>query len=171
MRIIPPEACERALTKVVMGPNGCHISTYGTVNGYARLAMTVDGKAKTYAAHRAAWTEVHGQIPVGMTVDHTCHNRRCVRVDHLRLLTLADNSQRNRAGLDYPVGQSCPAGHDPAERQLLGNQGYTACRACRREAMAERRRRDPERHRAYDQATLRNRQLEKLLDLEFGTRT
>ena len=50
-----------------------------------------------YTAHRAAWEVEHGPIPDGMLVDHTCFNRACVRVEHLRLATRAENNS-NRSG-------------------------------------------------------------------------
>lgn len=57
--------------------------------------------------HRWAWIVRHGDIPAGMVIDHVCHNgaaaaglcdggnscphRRCVNVDHMRLVTHGDN--------------------------------------------------------------------------------
>lgn len=48
-------------------------------------------------AHRYAWERANGPIPEGMAVDHMCHNRACVKLEHLRLVTYSQNSQ-NRAG-------------------------------------------------------------------------
>ena len=61
-------------------------------NGYGR--MSVDGKLTK--AHRYAWEQSEGAIPEGMTIDHTCWNRACSNVDHLRLSTQGENT-RNRA--------------------------------------------------------------------------
>ena len=47
-------------------------------------------------AHRLAFEWEHGEIPGGMQVDHRCHQRNCVRPDHLRLVTHAQNSQNRR---------------------------------------------------------------------------
>lgn len=61
--------------------------------GYA--IFRVNGKK--VRAHRYAWEREHGPIPDGMLVDHTCHNRACVNVNHLRLATPSQNSA-HRAG-------------------------------------------------------------------------
>ncbi|UJQ86761.1 HNH endonuclease [Gordonia phage Jalebi] len=44
-------------------------------------------------AHREAWIQAHGPIPKGMVIRHTCHNRRCINVDHLLLGTYKENTQ------------------------------------------------------------------------------
>lgn len=48
-------------------------------------------------AHRLSYKLHHGEIPVGMEVDHRCHNTICVNPSHLRLATPSQNSQ-NRKG-------------------------------------------------------------------------
>ena len=53
-------------------------------------------EARTVLAHRFAFKEANGEIPVGMEVDHTCFNKRCVNPAHLRLLSHTENGQ-NRA--------------------------------------------------------------------------
>ena len=43
------------------------------------------------AAHRAAWELAYGPIQAGQVVMHACDNPRCVRLEHLRLGTQAEN--------------------------------------------------------------------------------
>lgn len=62
-------------------------------DGYANI--TVEKKRRN--AHRVAYELTHGPIPNGLQVDHACHNRACVNVDHLRLVTRLEN-QRNQSG-------------------------------------------------------------------------
>lgn len=50
-------------------------------------------------AHRFAWRESSGATTQGMDIDHTCHNRRCVRPAHLRETTRRQNAE-NRKGAD-----------------------------------------------------------------------
>lgn len=112
---IPDRAAQRALTRyTVDGETGCHISTYSCgSHGYAQVGWQVTpGEIRvrsTTTAHRAAWTAIHGTIPAGMTIDHLCKNRRCVNVDHLRMLTNYENARRTH-GRDWPLGQ-CVNGH------------------------------------------------------------
>lgn len=57
----------------------------------------IRAKGKDVGAHRYAWERANGPIPAGRVVDHTCWNRKCVNVDHLRVVTHAENLQ-NRKG-------------------------------------------------------------------------
>ena len=60
---------------------------------------------KRVMAHRYAWERVNGPIPDGMLLDHTCWNKSCVNVDHLRLATKGENnSYRNAAQANSTSG-------------------------------------------------------------------
>lgn len=53
------------------------------------------GRSGNTAAHRVAWEEAKGRkIPEGMEIDHTCENRACINVDHLELVSHAENMRR-----------------------------------------------------------------------------
>ena len=65
----------------------CHEFLGNSQQGYGRVWM-----GRRWQAHRLAWTMAVGPIPDGMQVNHLCHNRACIRIDHLRLGTHQDNA-------------------------------------------------------------------------------
>ena len=67
----------------------------GAKNGKGYGLLKVNGRFTR--AHRYAYEEAYGPIPDGMLIDHICHNRTCVNVEHLRLATHQQNSS-NLAG-------------------------------------------------------------------------
>ena len=79
-------------------------------------------------AHRVAWALYHNrQVPDGMTIDHTCHNRICCNPAHLRVLTnlanSTDNGQRRKT--------HCPHGHEYTPGNTRTNvRGHRFCRQC-----------------------------------------
>lgn len=58
-------------------------------DGYGQFQF----RGSNSAAHRASWTIHNGPIPDGMFIDHICHNKSCVRPDHLRLATVRQNNE------------------------------------------------------------------------------
>lgn len=82
---------ERAAKKIqarAVRVAGC-LEFQGPLNpgGYGKMRLFGE-----QLAHRAAWVATHGAVPAGMCVMHTCDNRRCVDVAHLRLGSIADNN-------------------------------------------------------------------------------
>jgi len=57
-------------------------------NGYGCLGRQDGG---TVMAHRISYEMRFGPIPHGLVVDHTCHNRLCVKPSHLRAVTQKQN--------------------------------------------------------------------------------
>lgn len=66
-----------------------------------------NGKGGSMLAHRRAYEEVVGEIPDGLTIDHTCENTSCVNPAHLEPVTLAENIRRRYAGMTH-----CNQGHE-----------------------------------------------------------
>lgn len=125
----PQRVVERVLDNVAMGPRGCHISTYSVAShGYAQVGWREAGEIHMTLCHRVIWTWFRGPIPDGMTVDHMCKNRRCVRLQHLRMISNYENARRT-SGRDWPLGQ-CINGHSNEHLHRMPS-GKRICRLCR----------------------------------------
>lgn len=61
--------------------------------GYGKFSVG----GKTYVAHRWVYERLVRPIAKGLVVDHVCRNPSCVRVEHLRVVTVAQNSQNSAA--------------------------------------------------------------------------
>lgn len=66
----------------------------GAINGRGYGQVTIGG---VVLVHRYVWELVHGPIPTGLVVDHTCFNRGCGNPHHLRTCTVRQNNE-NRSG-------------------------------------------------------------------------
>lgn len=97
---IPPKLGieERFWSKVDKDPNhpkGCWEWSAGRyVAGYGKFSA--EGK-RTAVAHKWGYERYVAKVPEGLYVDHICRNTPCVRLDHLRLVTVAENSQNSDA--------------------------------------------------------------------------
>jgi len=72
----------------------CWLWTASKVGGgYAQFHTTDASGHRQRYAHKVSYEAVHGLVPDGMFLDHTCHNRICVNPDHLRLVTNKQNQE------------------------------------------------------------------------------
>lgn len=122
-------------------PDGCWEWTGATVGHMGYGWMTFDGQSRL--AHRVSFLVYQGEIPDGMKVLHTCDNPVCVRPDHLRLGTNADNQQdmkakgrgtikhsaKRRANREAALAKPCPLCGGP--RRLSGNRVRCPKGTCR----------------------------------------
>lgn len=103
-------------------------------------------------AHRVVFEAQRGKIPEGMTLDHLCRVRNCVRPDHLDPCSVRTNVLRGEtSAAAYAARTRCARGH-PLEGQNLilrknHNRGQVReCRECKneqqRKARAKRRAHD-----------------------------
>ena len=90
MKHSTPEAAFAARTEW----RGDCLEWTGAPTGKGYGALRVNGTS--VLAHRYAYEQAYGEIPDGRMVDHACHNRLCVRKEHLRLATRSQNGQNRR---------------------------------------------------------------------------
>ena len=86
-------------------------------------------------AHRVAYEEVVGPIPEGMVLDHLCRVRKCVRPDHLEIVTIQENVLRGVGmGARNAKKTHCPQGHEYTEENLVKlASGFRRCKQCKRD--------------------------------------
>jgi hypothetical protein len=99
-------------------------------------AHNLDG-SRNVGAHRYVWMVERGPIPDGLTIDHLCRTRNCVRVEHMEVVTRGENSRRG-GGLEKIAAErrnapECKHGHPfTPENTYTDPRGRRVCIACRR---------------------------------------
>lgn len=89
--------------------------------------MWHDGKR--HRAHRFYYEARYGKLPDGMVPDHLCRNTSCVNPDHMRALTISENSRwKSSTKLDW---------EKVAGIRLLALQGISQHEIARRYGIAQ----------------------------------
>lgn len=89
---------------------------FGTGYGCTRAARPGGSRL----AHRVAYEAVHGPIPDDLPLDHLCRNRPCVNVEHLEVVTVAENSRRgSRAKITQAIADEIRRRRAAGERPGL----------------------------------------------------
>ena len=109
----------------------CWLWTGGDTGNGLFYGKFWDGSRKVLA-HRYAYMVHWGEIPEGLEVDHTCRVPKCVKPEHLRLLTRTQNMHNRDDYRFKPDGSViCGKGH-----MIVDNNKYTRpdgrieCRVC-----------------------------------------
>jgi HNH endonuclease len=107
--------------------NGCLIWNAGVDNyGYGQFRIG----ERNRKAHQVALEFAGIEIPLGLEPDHTCEVRACVNVDHMEIVTHAENVRRSAERSTH-----CQSGrhqwNEPGVTAFMGGERY--CRPCRLE--------------------------------------
>jgi hypothetical protein len=96
---------------------------------------------RLFKAHRVSY-EIHkGEIPEGLSLDHLCKNRSCVRPEHLEAVTHRENCLRGNglpsmwaARRSMPRITHCKHGHEmtPENCYFIPSTGARCCRQCQK---------------------------------------
>jgi hypothetical protein len=91
--------------------------------GYGQIRVG----SRVLAAHRVAYELLVGPIPDGLTIDHLCRNRLCLRPSHLEPVSMAENQRREAAAITH-----CKSGHEfTPENTAPDGNGRRRCRTCK----------------------------------------
>jgi len=110
--------------------SGCWIWNGTIRNGYGRVHYKKGFKT----AHRVVYEKLIGTIPEGMTLDHLCRNRSCVKPNHLEVTDMRTNVLRGFGATAINARKTkCKRGHLLRGKNVywLPNGGGRACRKCR----------------------------------------
>ena len=123
---------QNALAAYIVQENGCW-EWLGTVSppGYGHVRI----EGKSVCAHRFVYEQRFGRIPEGLTLDHLCRNRLCVRPEHLEPVTLRENILRGNSIVAQLARQThCKRGHPLSgpEADVYVHHRERECRKCRR---------------------------------------
>ena len=83
---------EELVKKCYKAPNGCKLYTGQLQKGYAKV--TLDGKYIRLHRKVMEW-HLGYEIPKGMVVHHTCENKHCFEVSHLKVLTKVEHGKEH----------------------------------------------------------------------------
>ena len=114
-------------------PDGDCMIWQGAVQSRGYGWVRRDGRP--WLAHRLAYTLSRGPIPADMTIDHLCGRKLCLNVDHMEIVTRAENTLRQLRALRAQPSFKCghPRTPDNISYGLPGNRGgpRIQCRLCR----------------------------------------
>jgi hypothetical protein len=120
-------------SRVLVGP-GCWPWTGAkSDSGYGLFSEKNEkGRPVLRRAHRLMYEYMVGPIPEGLTLDHLCRNRLCVRPSHLEPVTSVENVRRGEAPTAKNARKThCPRGHEyNAANTILNDKGWRRCGIC-----------------------------------------
>lgn len=104
----------------------------GGLKGCGYGAFHCAGRSRL--VHRVSYEHYIGPIPAGLTIDHLCRNRRCVKPSHLQPVTMQENTLRGFGVTGMNARKThCPNGHPLSGDNLAPNKyRRRRCLTCER---------------------------------------
>ena len=124
--------------KVGKGAGSCWQWRGPTHRGYGKMWDALHGRP--WFVHRLSYVFSGRPIPAGLTVDHLCSNRACVRWDHLELVSQTENVRRGYRRMAKQGATHCKHGHEftPENTYIRPNRPTEReCRVCKRRRKRE----------------------------------
>lgn len=116
------------LKKLIGRVAGCSYA-----DGYKRVGI----HGSSYMQHRVAWIYAHGEIPLGMEIDHKNGARSDNRLENLRLASRSTNMHNlQRAHRDNPSGLLGVTRHKTGKFQAVFSHRYLGLFATAEQAHA-----------------------------------
>jgi hypothetical protein len=124
-----PDVQARFWSKVQKS-DGCWNWTASKIRGYGSFHV----RSGRMAAHRYSYLLLSG-IPDGLTLDHLCRNKSCVRPDHLEAVSIWENTRRGTSLIAINSKKEfCKHGHKDwlITHNKKRNKVWRYCRPCRK---------------------------------------
>lgn len=122
---------KRFMSFVDKSPSGCWLwKGGGTPGGYGRFWVN----GKTVSPHRWHYEHVHGKIPPGLNVCHTCDTPACVNIEHLFAATQSENIKdalRKGRKPTGPIKTHCLRGHEYTKDNTYTSPNRPRRRICK----------------------------------------
>ncbi|MCU1338816.1 MAG: hypothetical protein JWO19_4397 [Bryobacterales bacterium] len=103
-------------------------------DGYGLIKGILDGRRTTLVAHKVSFALSGGVIPKGCQLDHLCRNPRCVRPEHLEVVTGRENNSRSASPSAVNAKKThCIHGHELTPSNCrIDRKGHRRCKVCDR---------------------------------------
>lgn len=101
----------------------------GDGKGYGKISVG----GRMLRAHRVSYELFVGPIPDGMTIDHLCRNRGCVKFTHLEAVSLKENVHRGDTVAARNAAKThCPSGHEYSAENMTARSvpNRRECKIC-----------------------------------------
>lgn len=122
--------------------SGRWLKPYVNIDGYARVTLSVDGKAHTRLVHALILAAYVGPRPEGLEACHNDGDPANNHVSNLRWDTHASNMRdkiRHGTATSHNASKThCPQGHPYDEQNTRTYSGHRICKTCNIESSRQR---------------------------------